>query len=77
MKSIMIVDDDITIGNMLEELLTKEGFRVIRAYSGTETLLCLSVQKPDLILLDLMLPGLTGEEALPQMQGISEYAVYD
>lgn len=70
MKSIMIVDDDITIGNMLEELLTKEGFRVIRAYSGTETLLCLSVQKPDLILLDLMLPGLTGEEALPQMQGI-------
>lgn len=70
MKSIMIVDDDITIGNMLEELLTKEGFRVIRAYSGTEALLCLSVQKPDLILLDLMLPGLTGEEALPQMQGI-------
>ena len=59
MKSIMIVDDDITIGNMLEELLTKEGFRVIRAYSGTEALLCLSVQKPDLILLDLMLPGLT------------------
>ena len=70
MKSIMIVDDDITIGNMLEELLTKEGFRVIRAYSGTEALLCLSAQKPDLILLDLMLPGLTGEEALPQMQGI-------
>lgn len=57
MKHIFIVDDDIHIGNMLEEALQREGYKVSRAYSGTEALLVLSTQTPDLILLDLMLPG--------------------
>lgn len=70
MKKILIVDDDMHIGNMLEEILTKEGYSVLRAYSGTEALLVLSAATPDLVLLDLMLPGLDGEEALPQMKGI-------
>lgn len=55
---------------MLEEILTKEGYAVARAYSGTEALLCISGEKPDLALLDLMLPGLKGEEVLPRMKGI-------
>ncbi len=55
MKNIFVVDDDINIGNMLEELLTREGYRVTRAYSGTEALLVLSSVRPDLVLLDLML----------------------
>lgn len=69
-KTIMIVDDDIPIGNLLEEVLIREGYDVSRAYSGTEALLLLSGSRPDLILLDLMLPGLVGEEVLPQIQGI-------
>ncbi len=55
---------------MLEELLTKEGYRVTRAYSGTEAALILSSQRPDLVLLDLMLPGLDGRELLPALSGI-------
>lgn len=70
MKTILIVDDDIHIGNMLEETLTKEEYGIVRAYSGTEALLVLSKVKPDLILLDLMMPGLSGEEILPKIKDI-------
>ena len=69
-ENIMVIDDDIHIGNMLEEALSRDGYRVARAYSGTEALMLLSSQKPDLILLDLMLPGLSGEELLPKIEGI-------
>lgn len=70
MKHILIIDDDIHIGNIIEEALIKEDYQVSRAYSGTEALYVLSASKPDLILLDLMLPGLSGEEVLPQIKGI-------
>lgn len=70
MKNILIIDDDMYIGNMLEETLAKEGYGVSRAYSGTEALLFLSQSKPDLVLLDLMLPGLNGEDVLKQIKGI-------
>lgn len=70
MKNILIIDDDIHIGNMIQEMLRKKGYAVSRAYSGTEALLVLSQSKPDLILLDLMLPGLNGEDILPQIKGI-------
>lgn len=69
-QTIAIIDDDIHIGDMLTEVLTSEGFSVIRAYSGTEALYLLSQNKPDLILLDLMLPGLSGEEVLPYIENI-------
>ena len=67
---IAIVDDDVYIGDMLEELLRREGYGVLRAYSGTEALMLLEDRRPDLILLDLMLPGLNGEEVLPNLTGI-------
>ena len=70
MKKILIVDDDASIGNMLEEMLIKEGYAVLRAYSGTEALLVLREDRPDLVLLDLMLPGLNGEEVLPHLKNI-------
>ncbi len=70
MKKILIIDDDIHIGNMLEEALSKEGYGVLRAYSGTEALYVLSETRPDLVLLDLMLPGLKGEDVLSRIKGI-------
>lgn len=71
MNTVLIIDDDVHIGDMLEELLTKQGaYGVLRAYSGTEALLLLSAKTPDLILLDLMLPGLSGEELLPKIKSI-------
>lgn len=70
MKNILVIDDDLHIGNVLEEVLKKEGYGVLRAYSGTEALLVLSERKPDLILLDLMLPGRSGEDVLPHTKDI-------
>lgn len=70
MKTIAIIEDDQTIGDLLEEVLQKEGFQVKRAYSGTEAVYLLSQQRPDLALLDLMLPGLSGEEVLPHLAGV-------
>ena len=64
MKTIAIIDDDIHIGDMLEEILTKEGYSVLRAYSGTEALYLLSNKKMDLVLLDLNLPGADGMTVL-------------
>lgn len=70
MTKILITEDDMSIGNMLEKTLTNEGYETIRAYSGTEALLLIKESKPSLILLDLMLPGLSGEELLPKLKGI-------
>lgn len=70
MITIAVIDDDVYIGDLIERLLRGSGYDVLRAYSGTEAKLLLSAQKPDLILLDLMLPGLSGEEVLSNIQDI-------
>ncbi len=70
MKKILAVDDDPHIGDLLEELLRKNGYEVVRAYSGTEAKLILGGERPDLIILDLMLPGLSGLELLPEIKSV-------
>ena len=77
METILIIDDDVAIGNLEQEVLEREGYTVQRAYSGTEALLLLKEKKPSLILLDLMLPGMSGEDILPQIQGIPVIVVSD
>ena len=61
MSTILIVEDDVNINEMLKVALQKEGYSCIQAFSGTEGRLVLSQEEPDLVLLDLMLPGMSGE----------------
>ena len=75
MKTIAVIDDDVHIGNLLEEILTGAGYGVLRAYSGTEAVLLLDRCRPDLVLLDLMLPGMSGEAVLPRIRNVPVIAL--
>ena len=66
--TILIVDDDMAINDMLVKYLRKNGYITYSAYSGTEALLFLEKQKVNLIILDLMLPGLSGEQVLAEIK---------
>ncbi len=70
MKKILIIEDDESIHQIIEELLNNHGYQTYNAYSGTEAILLLEKESYDLILLDLMLPGLTGEEILAKVNAI-------
>lgn len=67
MNKILIIEDDPEINKMVQTLLRKNQYEVVSAFSGTEALLILEKESFDLILLDLMLPGLSGEELLPRI----------
>lgn len=64
MNKILIVEDDPKINKIIQTLLRKNQYIAVSAFSGTEALLLLEKEYFDLILLDLMLPGLSGEEIL-------------
>lgn len=70
MKKILVVEDDMDIHNLIKKVLEKERYEVISAYSGTEAILLIEKNNIDLILLDLMLPGLSGEEVIKQIKNI-------
>ncbi|MFL5734943.1 MAG: response regulator [Chloroflexia bacterium] len=68
MSKILIVDDEPTIVELLEEHLRSEGYETLKAFSGEEALQMLEADVPDLVLLDLMLPGMDGYEVCRLMQ---------
>lgn len=65
---ILIVEDDNDINAMLKELLEQNGYKTAQAFSGTEALLYIEKQSPLAMILDLMLPGLSGEELLARVK---------
>lgn len=65
---ILIVEDDNDINAMLKELLEQSGYKTVQAFSGTEALLYIEKQCPLAMILDLMLPGLSGEELLARVK---------
>ena len=70
MKTVLIVEDDPAISDLIAEVLTAGGIQPIRASSGSEALLVLQRRHPDLILLDLMLPGISGEAVMESVPDI-------
>ena len=70
METILIVEDNIDIHNFIKEVLKKKKYKVLDAYSGTEALMLIEKENINLILLDLMLPGLNGEEIIKKIKNI-------
>lgn len=68
-RTILVVDDEPAILTLIEHRLTHEGFRVITAENGHVAWQRITESKPDLIILDLMLPGTPGLELLRQIRG--------
>ena len=65
---VLIVEDDNDINHMLCELLGSRGYYTVSAFSGTEALLYIEKEVPRAVILDLMLPGMTGEELLSRIK---------
>ena len=65
---ILIVEDDTDINNLLKKILKAAGYEIEQAFSGTEAELYFDKNTPALLLLDLMLPGMSGEELLRQIR---------
>lgn len=68
MHSILIVEDDMNINGLLKEALEKADYLCTQAFSGTEARMLLAMNQYSVVLLDLMLPGISGEEVLQEIR---------
>ena len=68
MFNLLVVEDDVLLSVMIKKLLSQNNYEVVSAYSGSEALLIIEKKHFDLILLDLMLPGLPGETVLGEIR---------
>lgn len=67
-KKIMVVDDEISLQELARAILEREGFEVIIAADGKDCLEKLKTAKPDLIILDMMMPGMSGRETCEKIR---------
>jgi len=68
-KTIMVVDDEADIRSSVKLILEKNGYKVVTAVTGDDCLKQLKTTKPDLILLDIMMPGTPVKDIIPQIKG--------
>jgi two-component system, OmpR family, alkaline phosphatase synthesis response regulator PhoP len=73
-RTIMVVDDNPDIITIVKTILEGKGYNVLSASSGQELLNLLNGQKPDLIILDIMMPEMDGLEVLGRLKGVTETA---
>lgn len=72
---VLIVEDDENINNLLREALTKHGLNCTQAFSGTEGLIVFKNDKFDLVLLDLMMPGMDGQTLTQRIREVSQVPI--
>ena len=73
-KKILIIEDDKFLRELIAQKLIKEGYDIAEAVDGEKGIKAVGEEKPDLVLLDLVLPGIDGFEVLARMKGDPETA---
>ncbi|OGR91915.1 MAG: hypothetical protein A2V88_16920 [Elusimicrobia bacterium RBG_16_66_12] len=74
-KLVLLVDDDVSLLDLMSHVVQNEGFRIDRAVDGAEALRKVEALGPDLLVLDMMLPGIGGYEVVRQMQALGHGAI--
>ncbi len=74
MQTVLVVDDEFGIGEVLEAILTDEGYRVVTAMNGRHAIERLAGNRVDLVLSDLMMPVMDGAGLLAALRADSRYA---
>ena len=73
MRTVLVVDDEYDIGEVVGTVLSSRGYQVAVAMNGKVALAALADQRPDVILLDVMMPVMTGIELLRTLKATDEY----
>ena len=73
-KLIIVIEDETPLQDALTDALTFEGYKVLSAFNGEEGLALIKKNKPDLVLLDIMMPVMNGMDVLKEMRSTPEYA---
>jgi len=72
MRKVLVIDDDLQIITFIKFVLEKNGYEVVTANSGVEGLKLIDKEKPDIVLLDVMMPGMNGYEVLKNIRENSD-----
>lgn len=75
MSRLLIIEDDVNINEMLQEAFGKKGYEVVSAYSGTEGILRIEKETYQMVILNLMLPGMDGQQVLKNIREKSNVPV--
>ena len=73
-KTVLIIEDEVDAADMFAEMMRVSGYRVLKTSSSTPALTMMSTEKPDVVILDIMMPEISGLDILRQMRKNPELA---
>ncbi len=73
-RTVLVVDDEYSVCGELRKFLEDKGYSVVEAYSGDEALEAYKQERPDVVLLDMMMPGMSGLTALQELRALDPEA---
>ncbi len=73
-KTVMIIEDEPDAADLFAEMMRLNGYRVLKTYSGAPAMALIAQEKPDLIILDIMMPGVSGLDVMRYLREQPQYS---